>query len=158
MRDIFAFALAGWALAAPVQACLVEDLPTPGDREQYDATMRALMLAHAPIEYRKSCGLRDASDERFFEAIRLGVNCQESEAYADFFGLFLSDTDSYLMAVTRTDLRSDDDYEKYCRIVDRIDLSVAVSENGRVDAKALQVQAPLFYALQELVATRRWQQ
>lgn len=135
-------------------ACIVEDMPAPSKADEFDASMRAIMLAHAPIEYRKSCGLRDDSDTQFYEAIRLGVGCESSEVYDEFFRSFLN-SEEYLMAVGRTDLRTDADFEKYCQIVERIDLNAAVTKDGRVNSEALKVQAPLFYALQELVATQR---
>lgn len=137
-------------------ACVVEDLPPPNNTAQYDAMMRALMLAHAPIEYRKSCGIRTEDDIAFFEAIKKGAGCEASEAYQSFLGGFLRDEGQYLLAVRRTDLRADEDFDKYCAIVGRIDLSAAVKEDGMVDASALQAQAPLFHAIQEIIATRRW--
>ena len=156
MRQVLAALAVRLAGAASAQTCLVEKLPAPNDTSQYDAMMRALMLAHAPIEYRKSCGLRDDSDRGFFEAIRLGVGCSDSAAYAQFMGGVLEEGGSYLVAVERTDLRSDEDFERYCSIVERIDLESAVKDDGKVNAAALRAQAPLFHAIQELIATRRW--
>ncbi len=150
-------ALCSFAEAASAQ-CFVENLPAPGQSEAYDARMRALMVAHAPIEYRKSCGLRDDSDRRYFEAVRSQVSCGDSAAYGQFFGAYLAENQNYVFAVRRTDLRTDEDFDRYCAIVERIDLSIAVAENGTVNPDALQAQAPLFHALRELVLTRRWQQ
>lgn len=146
------------AVAGPAMACFVDDLPPPNASQQYEAQMRALMMAHIPIEYRSSCGLRDDSDQRFFEAIRDQVACQGSETYQTFFGQYLGEAESYLFAVKRTELRSDADFDTYCKIVERIDLGAAVAEDGRVNVQMLQAQAPLFQAIQDHVAKTRWQQ
>ena len=147
------------ALASTANAqCFVEKLPSPDETAAYEARMRALMVAHAPIEYRASCGLTDASDQIYFDALRAQVSCTESDAYSQFFGPYLSGEENYVFAVRRVDLRSDEDFERYCAIVERIDLDAAVTDEGRVDPNVLQAQAPLFHALRELVLTRRWQQ
>ncbi|KMW60490.1 hypothetical protein AIOL_000646 [Candidatus Rhodobacter oscarellae] len=152
--------LAALWLAAPAQAqgCFVDDLPAPNDTAGYEAQMRALMMAHVPIEYRNSCGLRDESDQAFFDAIRAQVGCQGSEAYQTFFGQFLGEAQNYLFAVKRTELRSDADFDTYCAIVGQIDLGVTVTEQGAVNVEMLQAQAPLFQALQDHVAAARWEQ
>ena len=43
----------------------------------------------------KSCGIRDESDQRYFDAVRAQVSCEESQAYGDFFGPYLQDGDNY---------------------------------------------------------------
>lgn len=139
-------------------ACFVDNLPAPNATQAYEAQMRALMMAHTPIEYRNSCGLLDDSDKRFFDAIRAQTNCQASDGYMKFFGQYLSDAESYLFAVKRTDLRSDEDFETYCTIVAEIDLAAAVNEDGSVNVEMLQAQAPLFQALQAFTAEKRWDQ
>ena len=140
------------------QSCFVEDLPAPNQAQNYEGAMRAVMIAHAPIEYRKSCGLRDDSDQRYFDAVRKRVMCTDSDAYGQFFGPYLEAGENYVFAVRRVDLRTDEDFERYCDIVERIDLKGAVSAGGDVRPDILQAQAPLFDALRELVLTRRWQQ
>ena len=157
MRFAAALLMTLWASAVSAQ-CLVENLPAPGETDAYDARMRALMVAHAPIEYRKSCGLRDESDQRYFDAVRARVSCADSDAYGQFFGPYLTDAENYVFAVRRVDLRSDEDFARYCQIVERIDLEGVVSDTGEVRPDMLQAQAPLFDALRELVLTRRWQQ
>lgn len=145
--------------ATPVSAmCFVENLPAPGEQAGYEARMRALMVAHAPIEYRASCGFRDDSDKAYFDAVRAQVSCSESDAYGQFFGPYLSGQDNFVFAARRIDLRTDEDFDRYCAIVERIDLEIAVTEDGAVNPDALQAQAPLFHALRELVLTRRWQE
>ncbi len=140
------------------EGCFVDNLPKPSETQQFDAKMRALMLAHVPIEYRNSCGLRDESDQRFFEAIRTQVGCETSEGYQTFFGRYLQDVEEYLFAVNRSDLRTDADFDTYCAIVERIDLAVTVNDEGGIDTEMLQVQAPLFQALQDHVAKTRLDQ
>ena len=65
-------ALLAWGsfTAAASAPMLCRRPAAPGETEAYDARMRALMVAHAPIEYRKSCGLRDDSDQSYFDALR----------------------------------------------------------------------------------------
>jgi|GEM_PF-6527810 hypothetical protein len=143
---------------AQARGCFVENLPAPGDREGYETRIRALMVAHAPIEYRASCGIQDDSDKVYFDALRAQVSCTDSDAYGQFFGPYLSGQDNYVFAVRRVELRTDEDFDRYCAIVERIDLKSAVTAEGAVDPNILQAQAPLFHALRELVLTRRWQQ
>lgn len=150
-------AIAASASAASAQ-CFVDQPPAPGQAAQHDARIRALLVAHAPIEYRKSCGLRDETDQRYFDAVRRQVACADSAAYNQYFGSYLQDAENYLFAVRRVDLRSDEDFELYCQIVRRIDLAVAVSEDGVVQPDMLQAQVPLFDTLRQLVLTRSWQQ
>ena len=147
--------LLGASTASAQQSCIVEDLPTPGQSQQYDAMMRNLMMAHVPIEYRNSCGLRDETDQAFFDAIRRQTGCSDSAAYETFFGQFLTDQDQFIFAVSRTDLRTEESFATYCQIIERIDLSIAVTEDGGIDAEALQAQLPLFQALQSHVAEWR---
>ena len=144
------------ASSALAQECFVENLPKPIEAAQYDAQMRALMLAHVPIEFRNSCGLRDETDAAYYEAVRARVGCETSTPYQDFFGHFLEDQDTYLFAVNRTDLRTDEAFETYCEIVERIDLSHAVREDGSVNVGVLQANGPLFQALTTFIGENRW--
>ena len=140
--------------ATQAQDCLVDNMPLPGQAEQFNAQMRALMLAHTPIEYRQSCGLTDESDLRYYNAIRAAAGCEASENYDTFFGRYLDENTEFLFAVTRTELMNDEAFETYCKIIERIDLTDAVTEDGTPNATALQVQAPLFHALQAHV--KKW--
>ena len=148
-----------WVLCVSSAAaqCFIDQEPAPGQTEAFDARMRALIVAHAPIEYRKSCGLLDDSDQRYFEAVRAQASCTESDGYDQFFGRTLSEGADFVFAVRREDLRSDEDFETYCQIVDRIDLSIVIGDDGKVRPDMLQAQVPLFHALRELVLTRSWE-
>ena len=141
------------ALPASAQTCFVDAERTENDN--FDGMMRAVMMAHSPIEYRNSCGLRDESDQQFFNAIRSQLRCEVSEDYNTFFGQYLSDQEEFLFAVNRIDLMNDNAYDTYCQIVDRIDLSAALNADGTVNSAALQLQGPLFQALQDHVAKWR---
>ena len=156
---VLAFAIALAAATPGVsQECFVDTLPAPNAAETYNAKMRALMMAHVPIEYRNSCGFLDGADQAYFEAIRAQVGCTESEAYEEFFGRFLQDAESYAFAVKRTDLRSDADFDLYCQIVERIDLTGAVNADGTVNVQNLQANAPLFQALSQHLSETKWDQ
>ncbi len=154
---LLAIALISAASAASAQ-CFADQPPAPGQAAQHDARIRALIVAYAPIEYRKSCGLRDETDQRYFDAVRKQVARTESAAYKQYFGSYLEDVENYVFAVRRVDLRSDEDFELYCEIVERIDLGLVVSEDGMVRPDMLQAQVPLFDTLRQLVLTRSWQQ
>jgi len=142
-----------FAQPATAQTCFVDQERTGSDN--FDGLMRAAMIAHAPIEYRNSCGLRDDSDAAFYAAIRAQLNCEVSADYNTFFSQYLKNTEEFLFAVRRVDLMNDDAFATYCQIAERIDLTSAVTEDGKVDTAALQLQGPLFLALQEHVAKWR---
>jgi len=98
---LFAILTAGPVLAQ--SACFM-DSTDPAQRPRIEGALERLVLAHIPIEYRNSCGLRDESDQRFWAAIRDSVSCQGSENYQSYFGPFLEDKDKYLLAASKTDL------------------------------------------------------
>lgn len=152
---VVAFLAASPALAQ--SACFM-DSTDPAQRPRIEGALERLVLAHIPIEYRNSCGLRDDSDQRFWEAIRSSVSCESSENYQSYFGPFLEDKDQYLLAASPTDLRTDDDFATYCEIVSRIDLNDAVHEDGSIDSENLRAQSPLFAAIHALIQERRWQE
>ncbi len=152
---LFAILTAGPVLAQ--SACFM-DSTDPAQRPRIEGALERLVLAHIPIEYRNSCGLRDESDQRFWAAIRDSVSCQGSENYQSYFGPFLEDKDKYLLAASKTDLRTDEDFATYCEIVSRIDLSGAVKEDGSIDAENLRAQGPLFGAIHALIQERRWEE
>ena len=143
--------------SAQGQGCFVDNLPTPGNTDRFDAMMRTTMMAHIPLEYRNSCGMLDDTDQRYYDAIRQQVGCGDSEGYDLFFGRYLGDLEEFVFAVKRTDLRTEATFETYCAIIGRIDLTGAVDAEGKLNAAALQVQAPLFQALQDHVNEWRLQ-
>ncbi len=157
LATVVMMAILVYPTAASAQ-CFADQPPKAGQARQHDAQIRNLIVAHAPIEYRKSCGLRDDSDQRYYEAVRKQTGCTESAAYESYFGSYLQDVENYVFAVRRVDLRSDDDFELYCQIVSRIDLKQTVTDDGMVRPDMLQAQVPLFDTLRQLVLTRSWQQ
>lgn len=145
-------------VAAPVAAeqCFLDKASENMSSAQIDGTMRSLMIAHMPIEYRNSCGFRDDSDQGLFNAIRASVGCSDSLNYAQFFGMFMSDQQNYLMAMGRTDFRSDENYNDYCAMVSKLDLNAAVREDGTINAEMMQAQAPLLSAIQAFQKEWSW--
>ena len=152
MRLILTLLLVVIAVPATAQTCFINQSTQSGTDEVFEANMQVLMMAHSPIEYRNSCGLRDESDQRFYEAIRAQVGCDDNADYAQFFGQYLEDQEEYTFARTRTQMRTDESFELYCKIVERVDLESAVNDDGTINAEALQVQAPLLQTLQLHVA------
>ncbi len=143
-------------LAQPIGGCFMNEKGSPDiNPDQFDANMRIIMMAHAPVEHRKSCGLSDATDSAYFDALRDELNCSDSDAYASFFSGFLEQRDDHLFAASRDEFVSIQDYDAYCDLVGQINLADAVDGVGKLNPAFFEKSAGLFQEIREIISQKK---
>lgn len=136
---IAALLASGSATAQDAPHCVADTILTETPDE---GGMRLVMMMHGPLEHRKVCGLATHLDRAFFDAMRVALECEHSQPYADFFEPILVGADSRLFAADVAAL-TPAALADYCQVVGRIDLSTALDAEGGLITEGL---APVYAA------------
>ena len=114
----------------------------------YDAIMRNVMRAHAPIEYRLSCGLPEDENIAFYRALRASLNCQDSDDYHNFFHQFLLARNDFTFAKAKSSFATPSAHQRYCELVSQIDFGTLLTAEGEIEPSALPRLSKLLKQIQ----------
>lgn len=141
------------APAAAQQICLTDHTAfMDGNPQGFEAAMRSVVVAHAPVEFRNSCDLLTEDDLRFYTAMAEALACTDSPTYHQVFAQVLKPQSGYLFAARAEDFPSAEMFDGYCALVAQIDMAALVDGEDQLDQAALDAQSQTFQSILTYVA------